>query len=322
MQRLHSRVANLTRILQSKDHFTNVLNSCAGRVASTVLQYVVPRVLFAWDNPGVPVDEVVNDVIRAFHHPAARNEQIDIQKQMFETVRKWSNESHHVIRLLSSESVKAGKNHVLANGQTATKSLGGHDGHAHGPTGFPAAAMRELGGHGKVSGSLWSQVKTRDMGAMSSGPSGAAAPPEPDYSTRPQADTQPSYNQPAPPATYGYGQPGQPQSYGQPQGYQPQHQQHPPQPAYGSAHTVDNHRTHRNLRTGSSLLTSSKLHINKRRGRTDSRHHTRHSSHTRNNRHILSSLHTASSRRTNSSLLMDTREVGDSIQARDRLGRN
>lgn len=81
-------------------------------------------------------------------------------------------------------------------------------------------------------------------------------------------------------------------------------------------HTVDNHRTHRNLRTGSSLLTSSKLHINKRRRRTDSRHHTRHSSHTRNNRHILNSLHTASSRRTNSSLLMDTREVGDSIQAR------
>ncbi|EHA47580.1 HET-C protein [Pyricularia oryzae 70-15] len=227
--------SNPTHSMLSKDHFTNVLNSCAGRVASTVLQYVVPRVLFAWDNPGVPVDEVVNDVIRAFHHPAARNEQIDIQKQMFETVRKWSNESHHVIRLLSSESVKAGKNHVLANGQTATKSLGGHDGHAHGPTGFPAAAMRELGGHGKVSGSLWSQVKTRDMGAMSSGPSGAAAPPEPDYSTRPQADTQPSYNQPAPPATYGYGQPGQPQSYGQPQGYQPQHQQHPPQPAYGSA---------------------------------------------------------------------------------------
>lgn len=31
-----------THSMLSKDHFTNILNSCAGRVASTVLQYVVP----------------------------------------------------------------------------------------------------------------------------------------------------------------------------------------------------------------------------------------------------------------------------------------
>jgi hypothetical protein len=31
-----------THSMLSKDHFTNLLNSCAGRVASTVLQYVVP----------------------------------------------------------------------------------------------------------------------------------------------------------------------------------------------------------------------------------------------------------------------------------------
>lgn len=31
-----------THSLLSKDHFTNILNSCAGRVASTILQYVVP----------------------------------------------------------------------------------------------------------------------------------------------------------------------------------------------------------------------------------------------------------------------------------------
>lgn len=33
---------NPTHSMLSKDHFTNVLNSCAGRVAATVLQYVVP----------------------------------------------------------------------------------------------------------------------------------------------------------------------------------------------------------------------------------------------------------------------------------------
>lgn len=33
---------NPTHSMLSKDHFTNVLNSCAGRVASTILQYTVP----------------------------------------------------------------------------------------------------------------------------------------------------------------------------------------------------------------------------------------------------------------------------------------
>ncbi len=47
-----------THSMLSKDHFTNILNPVAGRVATTVLQYVAPRVIFAWSNPGVPVDEV------------------------------------------------------------------------------------------------------------------------------------------------------------------------------------------------------------------------------------------------------------------------
>lgn len=36
------RCSDPTHSMLSKDHFTNVLNSCAGRVAATILQYVVP----------------------------------------------------------------------------------------------------------------------------------------------------------------------------------------------------------------------------------------------------------------------------------------
>jgi hypothetical protein len=36
------RSSDPTHSMLSKDHFTNVLNSCAGRVASTILQYTVP----------------------------------------------------------------------------------------------------------------------------------------------------------------------------------------------------------------------------------------------------------------------------------------
>lgn len=31
-----------THSMLSKDHFSNILNACAGRVAATILQYVVP----------------------------------------------------------------------------------------------------------------------------------------------------------------------------------------------------------------------------------------------------------------------------------------
>ena len=36
------RCSDPTHSMLSKDHFTNILNSCAGRIAATILQYVVP----------------------------------------------------------------------------------------------------------------------------------------------------------------------------------------------------------------------------------------------------------------------------------------
>lgn len=140
-----------THSMLSKDHFTNVLNSCAGRVAVTILQYTVPRVLFAWENPNVPVNEVVDDVIRAFHHPALRDDRIEIQRNMFNTVRQWFEEHprrNQIPRMLSSESVKAGKNHILHGDKK--RSAGAHS--CHGDV-----------GHGKTRGGLWEQVSTRDM---------------------------------------------------------------------------------------------------------------------------------------------------------------
>ncbi|EMR63459.1 putative het-c protein [Eutypa lata UCREL1] len=141
----NSRCTDPTHSMLSKDHFTNVLNSCAGRVASTILQYVVPRVLYAWEHSGVPVEEVVDDVLRAFHHPALRNERIEIQRDMFNTVRKWVDEyprRHDLNHILGSESVKNGKNHILS-GQN-NKS------HSHGGGIFDGGL-----GHGVPSGSLW-----------------------------------------------------------------------------------------------------------------------------------------------------------------------
>lgn len=69
-----------THSLLSKDHFSNVLNEPAGQVATAILQYVAPRVVYAWDHPDVPVDEVLNDVVRVFHHPALRDRHVEIHR--------------------------------------------------------------------------------------------------------------------------------------------------------------------------------------------------------------------------------------------------
>ncbi|KAI2784197.1 heterokaryon incompatibility Het-C [Daldinia loculata] len=212
-----------THSMLSKDHFTNVLNPVAGRIAATILQYVVPRVLYAWDNPGVPVDEVVSDVLRAFHHPALRDERVEIQREMFNTVRKWADEHprrHDLNRVLGSESVRNGKNHVLS----------GQKGHSHGGGIFDGGLMEQLG-HGKPSGSLWSQCATRDLNAMGAGETlrpgsgyGSSRPtsshsqarpaPSPGYGYSPHQPPQQGYGGQPPPQHQGYGQ----QNYAQ-QGY-------------------------------------------------------------------------------------------------------
>ncbi|KAL2157823.1 hypothetical protein VTH06DRAFT_5092 [Thermothelomyces fergusii] len=240
-----------THSMLSKDHFTNILNSCSGRVAVTILQYVVPRIMFAWENPGVPVDEVVNDVLRAFHHPAARDERIEIQRNMFETVRKWAEETPYrsqLDHLLSAESVRNHKNHIL-NGQSGSRTApGGGCGHGD-------------GGHGKPAGSLWSHVQNVNRDAREAGDSGAThhasppmhgeaasyyaadspQPPQP-YAGGPGPSGYPTgYDRPVPAASqapYGGGYPGQ-GGYGQhPHPHQPPSAPHGGygQPPYGGHH--------------------------------------------------------------------------------------
>ena len=144
----------------------------------------------------MPVDEVVDDVLRAFHHPALRDERIDIHREMFNTVREWADEQrskhHDINRILGSESVKNGKNHVLSG--DGHKS--GHGGHSHG------SGLFEGLGHGQPSGSLWSTIKTRDLDSMGVGDGHGGV--RPDY-----AHSRPSSSQGRPTAAspnYGYKQ--------------------------------------------------------------------------------------------------------------------
>lgn len=137
-----------THSLLSKDHFSNVLNEVAGQVAVATVQYVAPRVIYAWSHPDVPVPQVLNDIIRVLHHPAIRDPNCEIHRNMFDVVQKWaksrSDRGAGLNDILSSESVKRGRNHS------------GKDGHHHGPLKDHGSAS-----HSKVRGSEWEKIRTR-----------------------------------------------------------------------------------------------------------------------------------------------------------------
>ncbi|POS82860.1 hypothetical protein EPUL_003633 [Erysiphe pulchra] len=141
-----------THSMLAKDHFSNILNGVAGQVATVILQYAAPRILYAWENPSINIDEVMADIMNALHHPALRNESHELHRNMFNVVRNWAEnhpDRHMLNNILGSESVKAGKNHILNN---STREIG--------------CNHCALGGHGKTTGSIWSEIQRRDLEAM------------------------------------------------------------------------------------------------------------------------------------------------------------
>ncbi|KAL8825221.1 MAG: hypothetical protein Q9191_004545, partial [Dirinaria sp. TL-2023a] len=154
-----------THSMLSKDHFSNILNEPAGQVAACILQYVAPRIIFAWQNPGVPIHEVLNDVSRVFHHPVLRDPHCELHRNMYDTVQRWAhnrpNNLPDINTILSSESVRAGKNHI---------GLDANAPHSHGsgipgmPSGIPGMSnIFGPGSHSKLSNAPWEKLgKFRD----------------------------------------------------------------------------------------------------------------------------------------------------------------
>jgi len=116
-----------THSLLSKDHFSNILNQPAGQVAGVILQYVAPRVIYGWDHPEVPEHEIMADVTKVFHHPALRDPHCELHRNMFRVVEDWVQQrpdrGQNLNDLLSSASVKAGRNHKVQDFQQSLQPL-------------------------------------------------------------------------------------------------------------------------------------------------------------------------------------------------------
>ncbi|RMZ76339.1 hypothetical protein DV738_g5008, partial [Chaetothyriales sp. CBS 135597] len=111
------RSSDPTHSMLSKDHFSNILNDPAGNVAAEILKFIAPRVLYAWEHEEVPIERVLADVDTIFHHPAIRNHQNEIHRNMFQAVQTWVSRysGAPLDQILSSESVRAGSTGGLAD---------------------------------------------------------------------------------------------------------------------------------------------------------------------------------------------------------------
>lgn len=218
-----------THSMLSKDHFSNVLNNPAGQVATVILQYVAPRVIYGWDHPEVPEQEIMNDIGRVFHHPAIRHQNVEIHREMFTVVEKWArsrpSNAPDLNHILSSESVKAGRNHTVQNLQQSTQGLQ-HQLQALGSSSHSATAG------GPLANFLGGGRRDLDFDSESSGQQGAYGgyeqaqygqqPSQPASFTPGDSQAYPTAYQQGHEAPYGQDQ--QQQQYGQQQ-YQQGYQQ-------------------------------------------------------------------------------------------------
>jgi hypothetical protein len=121
-----------THSMLSKDHFSNVLNEPAGRVASAVLSWAVPQIVECWDGQADP-EQTIDRIIEAvFHHPACVTAHQDRsvvrgRQIMFDTVRDWWQRANQddLRDRLSRQGVESGKNHKGSDkGHGCGKPLG------------------------------------------------------------------------------------------------------------------------------------------------------------------------------------------------------
>ncbi|KAL8881820.1 MAG: hypothetical protein Q9198_001052 [Flavoplaca austrocitrina] len=126
-----------THSMLSKDHFSNILNEPAGKVASQVLKWVVPQLMACWDDEYIDVDRTITRIVNGvFHHPALRDfgddGAVDGRRGMFRVVEEWwgskdERERQHMRQQLSREGVEQGQNHkpgVQDRGHGCGKPLG------------------------------------------------------------------------------------------------------------------------------------------------------------------------------------------------------
>jgi Heterokaryon incompatibility protein Het-C len=156
-----------THSMLSKDHFSNVLNEPAGKIASAVLKWAVPQIMSCYDDERIDVDRTLNRIISAvFHHPHLRqygdDGAADGRAAMFGVVEQWwrekdEREKDELRSQLSRDGVEQGRNHkpgVHDTGHGCGKPLGmAKTGNSSGGLGAALGGVSDILGGGNSGGS-------------------------------------------------------------------------------------------------------------------------------------------------------------------------
>ncbi|KAI0068034.1 Het-C-domain-containing protein [Artomyces pyxidatus] len=115
--------------LLSKDHFGLILNEPAGKIAQVVVQYATRLIVNAWFDNADP-DQVITQILEAFHHPYYNVGRSQIQNAMFEAMERWfselGEEQETIMQCLTKESVRAGKNKRPGSEDETAETPGGY----------------------------------------------------------------------------------------------------------------------------------------------------------------------------------------------------
>ncbi|PPQ99587.1 hypothetical protein CVT24_005166 [Panaeolus cyanescens] len=133
----------------SKDHFGLVLNEPAGKIAQIVVRHTVNLLVPAWSNDEDP-DQVIDQILEAFHHPYYATGRSQIQEQMFDEMQRWfgglGEEGALVIESLTKESVREHRNKRQGYTEIEEPGYGGCS-HGHGGSSSnPGAGLAGLSG--------------------------------------------------------------------------------------------------------------------------------------------------------------------------------
>lgn len=90
--RIFRRYSQSVLQILAKDHFSNLLNPVAGRVATATTNWTTQRIVECWDSDDESIlARNTESILRILHHPAfaLASEQTFIQKTMYNVVQSW-----------------------------------------------------------------------------------------------------------------------------------------------------------------------------------------------------------------------------------------
>ncbi|THH02345.1 hypothetical protein EW026_g505 [Hermanssonia centrifuga] len=184
---------------QYEDHFGLILNEPAGKTALVVVRYSVKLIVDAWFDEHSDSDQVIDQILEAFHHPYFNTGRSRIQQEMFEEMEKWigglgPDVAENIIEALTKQSVREGKNKRQGSDDDMAESN-----RVYGQVNTPANQPSFGGGHTSAQGNYGPQAASYGSGGRQQD----YGVPERGYEGREYGSSQPNYGTPG---TQNYGQ--------------------------------------------------------------------------------------------------------------------